>query len=161
MSHGGAILSLWIQGRPRTKGSMKPILGRGGKYLGMRESSDYGPPWRKHMVKIITEWLQAREMSGGRPVWDKYLGAVEVSATFYFERIGPSAQKMRFPIVKSGENANGDLDKLERNLLDALTDAGLIHDDSQVSALTTRKRWAPNGLPPGVQVEVTRAESIA
>ena len=47
----------------------------------------------------------------------------------------------------------GDLDKLERNLLDALTDAKVYGDDRQVVMNVTNKVIGPHGVQ-GLQVEV-------
>jgi Holliday junction resolvase RusA-like endonuclease len=44
-----------------------------------------------------------------------------------------------------------DLDKLVRCISDAVTDAGLWHDDSQVVSIKAAKRYA---APPGVLITI-------
>jgi Holliday junction resolvase RusA-like endonuclease len=72
-----------------------------------------------------------------------YAGPVEVRIAFTFERHGVTAKASPWPTVNGGVNAIGDLDKLERNVLDALTDAAILADDSQVCVMSTRKQWGP------------------
>lgn len=89
-------------------------------------------------------------------------GDLAVRATFYFDR--PRAH------YRTGRNAHllrdgapayprrvGDIDKLLRALLDAITDSGAWLDDAQVTHIRAAKRWTdPLGpMPsPGVVVEV-------
>lgn len=49
---------------------------------------------------------------------------------------------------------SGDVDKLARNVLDALTDSGVIVDDAQVVDLFSHKRLAQPGMMPGQQIQV-------
>jgi hypothetical protein len=51
----------------------------------------------------------------------------------------------------------GDLDKLVRNVLDALTDAQVYRDDVQVVSVTADKLIASEQYPQGVLVRVERA----
>lgn len=131
-----------VHGRPRTKGSMKVITPRGRKPI-MVEDHAHSEPWRKRIKAAI----QAQCPGVIHP------GPVMVRANFSFDRIGPSAQALSWPVVNAGVNANGDLDKLTRNMLDAMQDAGLIVDDCMVVGLTVLKRWSPAGL----EVEVSDA----
>jgi Holliday junction resolvase RusA-like endonuclease len=79
---------------------------------------------------------------------------VRVTASFTFERLGPSAQHLPWPVLNAGVNANGDLDKLLRNLLDAMKDAQLIADDSLVVELRSIKAWCLPNADPGISVLV-------
>jgi hypothetical protein len=61
----------------------------------------------------------------------------------------PSSQTA-FPV--SGDF--GDLDKLCRNLGDALEQSGLIANDRQIASWDSLKAWCPDGEAPGVHVVV-------
>lgn len=52
----------------------------------------------------------------------------------------------------------GDVDNLEKGVLDAITKAGAVWaDDTQVVAVNKRKRYAEPGEPAGTTVEIRRA----
>lgn len=138
------LASFHVPGRPRTKGSLKVITPRGRKPI-LIEDHKHSEPWRKRIKAAIQSQCVITEPCA-RPV--------QVQATFYFERTGPSAQHLHWPVLNAGVNANGDLDKLLRNLLDAMTDSGLILDDCLVVSVHTSKRWATGGQIPGVDVGV-------
>jgi Holliday junction resolvase RusA-like endonuclease len=142
-----------VAGRPRTKGSLTPQVsrnGRGAMRVHLVESGEYAVAWKKTMIKAI------RDLAGGMPIVPCER-PVEVRATFFYARTGPAAQVLGRPTLASGANACGDLDKLERNLLDALTQSGLIKDDSLVVKIVSEKRWArPDGFE-GVECLVLAA----
>lgn len=159
MSDGalGSILSLFVQGRPRTKGSLKPIVDWKKRTVRLVEDHAHSAPWRKDMQRDIVRKIREGVIPGEK--FEPYSGPIKVTATFYFERNGPTAQTLPFPTLNAGENANGDLDKLIRNLLDAMEGCGLIANDCMVVDLNVRKRWSPTNLPPGVQFSVTEAQA--
>jgi Holliday junction resolvase RusA-like endonuclease len=55
----------------------------------------------------------------------------------------------------------GDLDKLERAVLDGLVRGGLLADDRHVVELRSSKAFAPGDGEPGVQVAVATALAAA
>lgn len=132
-----------VAGRPRTKGSMKVITPRGRKPI-MVEDHAHSEPWRKRIKAAILT-----QCSGVT-----FPGPVSVGATFVFERLGPSAQILGWPVVNAGVNASGDLDKLIRNLLDSMQDAGMIKDDCMVVELNVIKVWATEHVKSGIVVAV-------
>lgn len=145
-------LSLWVQGRPATKGSMKCLGARtkGGKHI-LVESHGTAQPWRTRMTNSIVREVKASpEIDGG---WRPYVGGMRVTAHFRYERNGPTAQLLSWPMVEAGENANGDLDKLLRNLLDSLQGSGLIKNDAHVVEIVSSKEWA-GGAGAGVHITV-------
>jgi Holliday junction resolvase RusA-like endonuclease len=154
---GEVIGRFFVAGRPRTKGSLTPQMSRGagGKIrVHLVESGEYAVPWKKTMIKEIGRSRILHDRDGG-----SYAGPVEVSATFVFAQqlgVGHEAwPSHRTPYPTSIDI--GDLDKLLRNLLDALTQSGLIKDDSQVARIGpgTCKVWANEFFPvQGVDVEV-------
>ena len=159
---GEVIARLFVAGRPRTKGSLKPIHTRGGKgrpcRVSLTEDHELATPWKKTMIKTI---LAARH---GRPVG--YTGPVEVHAFYRFERersvdngqeggaVWPSHDT---PWPTSADI--GDEDKLRRNLLDALTQSGLLADDRLVIGGMNYKRWCEPSEDPGVAFVVVAAGS--
>lgn len=113
-------------------------------------------PWRKHAAATATE--AARGL-------DTLPGAIQTRLTFSVNRprnhyrTGRYSHLLRtdaprYPTSKR----HGDADKLTRAILDALTDAGVWNDDSQVVDLRVRKVWCGEhelALPsPGVRVRV-------
>lgn len=138
-----AIHRLRVYGEPTPKGSMK-CIGRRGK---------------------VAHKLVEDDTSGGRARWRDTLTAaarvlttritepldehVTIGALFVLPR--PAAARRRaFPNRRN----TGDLDKLTRQLLDALTDAGVLNDDSRVVALQVAKVYENPDRRPGVTVYV-------
>ncbi len=141
-----------VHGRPRTKGSLKVITPRGRRPI-LAEDHAHSAPWRKRIkVAIQTKYPETLQI-GHVPI----TVPIMVSAQFWFEREGPSARHLGWPVVNAGVNANGDLDKLLRNLLDAMKDARLIADDSLVVSITTSKKWTRPDQLPGIDVWVSEA----
>lgn len=138
-------LTVIVFGQPRTKGSLTAIPGpkchccdkcnahlpnRGRVKESVRGSSS----WRALVAR------EARERMNGRPPID---GPVSVYCYFILS--------VDDVTVKGA----GDTDKLERNVLDALTDAGVYHDDAQVVTLKSRKvSHRETNLSPGVVISI-------
>ena len=80
--------------------------------------------WRSAIVDAARA-----ELNGEAPD----LGPVRVTLMFFLRQ--PKRPKAPVPITKP------DIDKLARAVLDGMTDAGVIRDDSQVTTLTVRKRY--------------------
>lgn len=150
------LASFHVGGRPRTKGSLKVITPRGRRPI-LTEDHAYSKPWRK----TIKQAIQVQIPDVLRADYEPISVPICVTARFYFARLGPSARALGWPTVNGGANANGDLDKLLRNLLDAMKDARLISDDSIVVEIRSSKRWAvdcPPCQPPGIAVLVAEAQ---
>jgi Holliday junction resolvase RusA-like endonuclease len=88
-------------------------------------------------------------------------GPVGLVVTFNFQR--PAGhhvnRKLTNPlrVVAPREHyVKPDLDKLVRAIGDALTDVGVIVDDSQITVLRASKRWTTEEPYATVQVEVAR-----
>lgn len=145
----------FVAGRCRTKGSLKPIIsrGRGGKVVvNLVEQTEHSKPWKLHMIREIQRQCGASKYKPG------YAGAVEVRAEFRFEPERSSAKP--FALKPSSGTpwptsiVWGDADKLLRNLLDALTQSGLIEDDRLVVSIISRKRWTSENEEAGVRCQV-------
>lgn len=145
------ILQVFVPGRPVTKGSMKAYCTRGKTHkVRMEEDHADSKPWRKLMARTV-------RMVGGMDWAHPEEGAVRVELDFRVERKSHyESHQTPYPTAIT----IGDIDKLARNVLDALTDAGVYKDDSQVARLVASKSWAeltPDGRPrPGVQIMMWR-----
>lgn len=139
------IVTAWVPGRPRTKGSLDV---RGGH----ASDSPHSKRWRAMAADTLR-----RALPGGHV---PYGGAVAVS-------IG-----CVLPVAVGGDpdgsliaRGSGDVDKLARNVLDALSSpradgsdarlcAGVIVDDAQVCRLEITKVHDGDGRGPGAWVSV-------
>jgi Holliday junction resolvase RusA-like endonuclease len=140
-------VSLFVPGHPRTKGSLKPVhirMGAGRCRVSLTESGEYAVAWKKAMMAAVRAAC----------VCERYAGAVRVDTFFCFEKLCVPDHALPWPTRETGEYAHGDEDKLRRNALDALTQSGLIHDDSLVVGGVNWKRWALAGEVAGVLIEV-------
>lgn len=130
------ITELWIPGRPVTKGSLTVVDGQA-------RDTPQSKNWRRVMAGAIRDDLRRRGQAGIVGPWP---GPVVVHTTWW----------LPVPVLQVRA---GDIDKLLRNLLDALsaptartTDASLcsgsIGDDNQVQGLVGWKFHDP--VAPGV-----------
>jgi len=87
-------------------------------------------PWRDAVARAAAAHARVQG-------WATVTGPVEVRVEFVFVR-PKSAPGRVFPITRS----SGDIDKLCRNVNDALVDAGVIADDSQIVSLVATKLHA-------------------
>lgn len=140
-----------IHGRPRTKGSLRPVhvkVGPGRCRVSLTEDGEHSKPWKEHMI---------RALRGAYPMtrWD---GATVVETFFRFERLASEVRRGDlWPIQPPGPASQGDWDKLTRNVGDALTQSGLIRDDCLVIGGPSYKRFTRPGEIPGVLIKVRPA----
>src|SRR4051812_43484465 len=158
---------VFVPGRPRTKGSMRPVhvkmSGQGRCRVSLTESGEYSIAWKKTMIAA----LRAECVCAAWP------GAVVVDTFFRFDAsagqerrreaprlesgIDGAANPDLWPVESAGAYAHGDEDKLRRNVLDALTQSGLIADDCLVVGGTTLKQFTQPGEEQGVLIYVRPA----
>lgn len=129
-------LDVFVPGRAKTQGS-KDYKGRrrNGSAI-LVESSDV-KPWRYAVAEVC------------RATGARFVGPVEVALTFVCHR----PQKIKDTMTGLGRSA-GDGDKLTRAVWDALTDAGVIEDDSRVLRWSGSKILTEAGKQPGVRIQV-------
>lgn len=121
------MLNFFVPGRPSPQGSKKSV--GGGRFI---EASKYLPAWRK----AVTEFAI---YAATENAWEPLEGPVTLEVVFYIERPSTITRNKRpHPIVPP------DIDKLVRGVSDALSDAGVWGDDSQVVKLVAFKRYADN-----------------
>ena len=139
---GKCTLLFNVNGTPKTKGSMRYIGGR------MIEGNHGSKDWR---ILVAESAFAAAGGDGehrphGFPLVDIPL---HIDLVFRFSR--PKSRRFGDPITRT----SGDIDKLARNVFDALQDAGIIGDDSQITSCTIGKRYVDSKTMPGVTVIVT------
>lgn len=122
-----------MPGRPAPQGSKRHV-GRGR----LIESSKYVKPWRQ--VVDAAARLERAKLDGPLD------GPLELTVIFYLAR-GKTVRRL-LPTVAP------DLSKLARSTEDALTTAGLIVDDSRITALHAWKRYAGE-RGPGALIRIT------
>jgi Holliday junction resolvase RusA-like endonuclease len=141
------MMELWVPGRPKTKGSLNftpgprcrccsacrgNLPGQGRVTENVVGSKD----WRAMMAYQVRQYVEANP--GPWPL----RGRVGVAARY------------ALPVADATATRSGDLDKLARNTLDALTDAGAYGDDVQVTRLLLEK------VPEGASGEHGMALSV-
>ena len=127
-------LLITIPGQPRAQGSVKMVTARYAKYAAVVAA---------HRNLVIS---RLQEVWADRP---PIITAVEVNVTAGYQRpaahygTGRNANRLKdlAPAHPVGRNL-GDADKIGRLVLDALTVAGVLHDDCQVVDVHVRKCWA-------------------
>lgn len=130
------VVAFFAPGVPQPQGSHRAFVVKGRAII--TDANAKGRPWRDTVA------LAAREARGGQ---EPFTDAVRVEATFRMPR--PKSVKRYWPTVRP------DLDKLTRLLLDALTIAGVVGDDAQVTTLSVGKRYADEPGGSGVDVTVS------
>jgi Holliday junction resolvase RusA-like endonuclease len=144
-----------VRGMPHPQGSMKTHALPNGKVAVRYPAAVY--QWRAQIQQAVAEVMQ--QLTDAYDVPLPIEGAVELRLGFDLPRpmghfgTGKNAASIKassplYPIVAP------DTDKLIRAVCDAITDAGLWRDDSQVTTLLASKRYCINGSPPGVLIKV-------
>lgn len=139
-----------VIGRPRTKGSLKPVhvrMGGGKCRVTLTESGEYSTAWKEAVIRAIRASCDVQ----------RYPGPIVMDTYHRFERLCAADEALEWPTRQSGEWAHGDDDKLRRQDGDALEQSGLILNDSLVVGGRTWKRWADPGERPGVVIRVRAA----
>lgn len=144
-------VTIFVAGRPRTKGSMLPERAAGNR-VHMKESGVYSVAWKRTMILGIWEQCGITPLRRKGKIYgfdpEPYAGAVYVDGLFLFARersVAVTAEDGQVweshdtPFPTAGDI--GDEDKLRRNLLDALTQSGLIKDDRFVVGPRAGGAW--------------------
>jgi len=148
-------LAVWAPGKPIPQGSK--TRGRWGLY---DDHATTLKPWREIVTVSAQQTARARK-------WQTTKQAVRVDLLFAFERprshfgTGRNSARLRSdaPARPITTPSSGDIDKLTRAILDALTAAKIWRDDVQVAVLVAAKVWAGSHhtLPeyPGARITIT------
>lgn len=145
------LLKFTAHGEPISQGSVKAFA-VGGRARIVSKSNDL-TAWRETV-------RHAASLAMGED-WEMQMGAAFVKLRFYLPRPSGAPKTIdTYPIT------GRDLDKLDRAVLDAITNAGAWKDDNRVVDLDTRKRYCvtpdlariynpkKHRLTPRVEVEV-------
>ncbi len=127
--------AFFISGHPRTKGSWTPVYTKRG--IKLRPASGNSAKW----FKVLKE--QVEEKWTG-PLFEE--GPVALQLLYLIPR-GKTVVR-QFPTVRG----TGDIDKLERAVLDALTEV-VYHDDAQVCDVHHHKEYT--NVEPGIWIIVS------
>lgn len=154
-------LSFFVAGHPKTKGSLDMMQAAQGRTYA-RESVDPDGKWRTAVALAaieastgmrpdVTSYRHIPEELKARPIAEK-AKAVAVALTFWMPAPKSAAATADGPVRRG----TGDIDKLSRNVLDALQDAGVLLDDACVTRLVAVQEWAlpEMGDVPGCHVSV-------
>ena len=137
-------LAFYVPGIPIPQGSVRAFV-RGGRAA---VTSD-NPALRSWRLDVTA--AASAELGGREP----FTGPVDVVLSFILPRpAGHFGKRGVLPSAPVFPGTKPDLDKLCRGILDALTGAGALRDDSQVVGLMATKHYAAPLLPPGVTVVV-------
>lgn len=117
-------LTITVPGTAKPKGSLRHV-GHGRLIEQVKGSK----AWRE---AVVVAAAQARDLAG----WECLTGSVLVDVQVSVPR--PKTVRRDEPTTRS----SGDVDKHARNILDALVDAGIVGDDSQVTELRITKEYA-------------------
>lgn len=147
------ILQAYVTGRPRSKGSLKTYCMKDRRHtIRAEEQVKDSGLWRKTVAAAVQR--RGRELYGE----DLRLEIpVELRAVYFFRREDEDRPGEAYPVAMG----IGDLDKLDRNIGDALTSSGIIKDDQYIVRIVSEKRWAAQGSPGGVQLTLLKVEQDA
>lgn len=132
-------LRIVVIGRPVTQGAIRSL--------------GQGRPSVHANAKTLKPWRLAVKDAAMAVAGDlRFTGPVAVDCVYYFDRpAGHYGTGRNAHLVKDSAppypatRTCGDIDKLDRAIYDALTDAGIWHDDSQVVDGWHAKRWVGSG----------------
>lgn len=133
------MLRIFVKGEPKPQGSKSGFI-RGTRVV-LVEANKSLPGWRNTVEQALRDAWEAQEA---------ITEAVSIELTFWLTR--PATNRREAMTTKP------DLDKLERAILDSLTRAGIIKDDSLVVDLVASKHYADDNLP-GVLIELSRIDN--
>lgn len=133
-------------GRPAPQGSKK--RGQNGQLI---ESSPHLPAWRRAVQVACYRALQQAGVEPGQtPVYGPDV-PLRVEIEFWIQPSGgiqPAGPQLDV-------SASGDIDKLSRAVLDAVTLGKIWKDDRQVVSLAADRLWCPAWETPGAHIHIT------
>ncbi len=143
-------LSIHVTGTPAPQGSKRGFVVKG--RVVMTESSTKVKPWRQDVKAAALNAVA--ELAP----WEPMTGPLVIHISFSLPRpryhygTGKNANLLK-PSAPAWVDKKPDIDKLTRSTLDALGEAGVWRDDSQVAVVMASKRYATTG-PPGAAIAV-------
>ena len=147
------VLAFRVTGIPVTQGSMSAFIA-GGRAIVTDQKRKTLKPWREAIRSTAVEATGGEANRDWRPI----TGPLKVSLLFALPRPASAPKRTRTWPVKT---RSGDIDKLARAVLDAMSEACIYGDDSQVVDLRAIKDFPGSAIGmhvPGVTVAVYRIE---
>ena len=148
-------VEFWVTGEPRPMGSKSAFVIPGTNRAIVTDGSNSKPAAKKLKAWKASVCDAARLHCDGRPLD----GCLRVTIAWYLERpsshygSGKNANLVRASAARA-PNSKPDGDKLQRQVWDCLTQAGLIRDDCRITAWGGEKHYAALGQPTGARVVV-------
>lgn len=147
-AHG---IALRGEGKPPTQGSVTPMHAPGGRRIYLKPSDASLRDFRAAVKRAVNELEAWEPIPAGV--------AVQLRVRIYLPRPKAHYRTGRFAHERRDHapalpTKKPDGDKVLRAVNDALTLAGVWHDDAQVFDQRVTKLWADD-RPPGVEVDVT------
>jgi Holliday junction resolvase RusA-like endonuclease len=136
-------LRVQIPGEPVAQG--RPRAFRMGKGVRM-----FDPPKSRAWKSYAVDALRAAGAPDGRVLFPA--GPVEVRVLAVFTC--PKGAHRKVPVPRCRHTKRPDAENVAKAVLDAVTTAGIWHDDSQVARLVVEKHVGAQGEAPYVEVEV-------
>lgn len=137
-------LIAFVAGKPAPQGSKKALHHKQSGKIVTMESSKAVKPWRESIRHALLD-------DQGLPR-ATFTGAVLIELRFVMPRPASTPKRSTPPAVK-----RPDIDKLARAVLDAVSSAGVWHDDSQVTQMSAMKRLADLEETPGLHITIRDA----
>jgi Holliday junction resolvase RusA-like endonuclease len=144
------VLDFWVPGHPKTKGSLQVV--NSGRLSGRAVLRDTpaSKRWRQLVAYAAGEAMKATSVRTGLETLWPLAGPVSLTLTYYLP-VDEAA------LIAQG---SGDIDKLERNIFDALQDAGVYANDAQVVDCWHGKRVPIQGGVTGVMIKVAMVDGF-
>lgn len=148
-------LTIVIPGRAAPKGSLK-CVGRRGRVAHVILESDQGghvARWRADVAMWVRRrWPSEQYAAPGQPVGAEITFTLDRPKSHYGTGRNAGKLKPAYAAALPVGHSTGDVDKLLRNVLDALQDTDLLPDDCAVVEATARKTYVdgPELVPDGL-----------
>jgi Holliday junction resolvase RusA-like endonuclease len=144
------VVSLRVVGVPTTQGSKNGFVVKSKFGKARAIVVDVKP----HALRSWREAIRCDVVSALGAGWAPVEGPIRVDLVFALPKPASAPKRKRtWPIGAR----SGDIDKLERAVLDALTDSGIFKDDGQVVELRGVKDYVDEvTATPGVRIDVFR-----
>lgn len=146
-------LEFAVYGHPVPQGSKRPFRNQHTGRIQLVEASNV-TPWREAVKHAALDALAEANMPPMQT-------PARLTVEFVFARPRSHYRTGKYAHLLKGDapirpmsKRRNDLDKLLRSTLDALTDAGMWHDDSQVATVIAHKVYALDGSTTGAMLAV-------
>lgn len=154
VDRGAVLVEFTVYGRAVPQGSKRAFTPRGWTRPVLVEASAALRPWRQQVSDSALAALAVERC--GEP-WTPYEGPVAVTIEVHRKRPPTHWLTGGLSLSAAGRRASvpgdGDIDKISRAILDALT--GVVYrDDRQVCDLRATKAWSQNNGPDKVVIRV-------